>query len=316
MSRTVEVGSVWKAAAALALAGAGLASCAGATAAPATAPATPAGGSAASAAAAAAAPAPKALMATSPDGTRIAYEMSGSGPALILLSGPGQNRKSWADRGYVERLSKRFTVITPDPRGGGESDKPRVPEAYALDRVLEDILAVADAAKVERFHIWGFGHGATIGRYLAARSDRVISAVLVGAGMGPTVTGLTRDAIAGMRAKWQPLMEAERAGTLDQKGFSPGDRAAWAGGIGVSALALGALLDYPPLEPAEIKAKTLWVVGGSDDSGVENARAYEEKLAGTAVTLKLLTGVTYSDSFGKSELVLPEVEPFLAGSSS
>lgn len=62
----------------------------------------------------AAAKAPTALMATSPDGTKIAYETTGTGPALMLLHGGGQTRRSWNERGYVDRLSKRFTVITVD----------------------------------------------------------------------------------------------------------------------------------------------------------------------------------------------------------
>jgi pimeloyl-ACP methyl ester carboxylesterase len=160
-------------------------------------------------------PAPKALIATSSDGTRIAYERTGTGPALLLLHGGGQTRTTWNESGYVDRLSKRFTVIAMDQRGTGDSDKPATPEAYALDRVLADVLAVADAAGAQRFHLWGYGHGATVARYLAARSDRVISAVLVGATMGPAVTGLVKDAIVAMRSKWQPLMEARRDGTLD-----------------------------------------------------------------------------------------------------
>ncbi|MCA1585872.1 MAG: alpha/beta hydrolase [Acidobacteria bacterium] len=257
-------------------------------------------------------PAPKPLVAKSPDGTRIVYEVAGSGPALMLLHGGGQTRRSWNDRGYVDRLSKGFTVITVDLRGHGESDKPTVAEAYALDRLLADLLAVADAAKAPRFHLWGFGHGASIGRYLAARSDRVISAVLVGATMGPTLTGIVKDAIVGMRAKWQPLLDAQKGGKLDLGSLSPGDRAAWENGIAVSALALGALVDYPPLEPAEIKAPTLWVVGTGDAAAMENVKEYNGKLEGTAVTLAQVDGLSYSDSFAKIDPILAKVEPFLA----
>lgn len=257
-------------------------------------------------------PPPKPLVATSADGTRIVYEATGAGPALMLLHGGGQTRRSWNDRGYVDRLSKAFRVITVDQRGSGDSGKPATAEAYALDRLLEDLLAVADTVGAQRFHLWGFGHGASIGRYLAARSDRVISAVLVGAPMGPTVTGIVKDAIVGMRARWQPLLDAQQAGTLDLKTLSHGDRAAWEGGVATSALALGALVEYPPLEPAEIKAPTLWLVGSADKEAMENAKEYEGKLAGTNVTLKQISGATYSDSFAKAEPVLAQAEPFLA----
>jgi pimeloyl-ACP methyl ester carboxylesterase len=254
--------------------------------------------------------APKAQIATAPDGTKIAFEVTGTGPALLLVHGGGQTRRSWNQLGYVDRLSKRFTVITFDMRGIGESDKPLTPDAYALDRLLADFLAVADAAKAKRFLLYGFGQGATVGRYLAARSDRVIAAVLVGTTMGPTVTGVFKDAIVGMRAKWKPVVDAHVAGKLDLAKLPANDRAAWEGGMAVTVLSLSALLDYPALEPAEIKAPTLWAVG-ADDSAMENVKSYEGKLAGTQVTLKVLQSVNYSDSFVKMEQVVTDVEPFL-----
>jgi pimeloyl-ACP methyl ester carboxylesterase len=259
----------------------------------------------------AAEPPPKPQVATSPDGTKIVYEVTGSGPALLLVHGGGQTRRSWSERGYVDRLRKQFTVIAPDLRGSGESGKPMSADAYALDKVLADLLAVADAAGAKRFHLVGFGHGASIARYLAARSDRVISAVLVAGNMGPAVTGIVKEALTGMRAKWQPLVDAQAKGTLDVKALSPGDRAAWEGGVAIPALALGALVDYPPLEPGEIKAPTLWLVGAADTSAMENAKQYEGKLAGTRVTLKQMSGLSYSDSFSRIEPVLMEIEPFL-----
>ena len=258
----------------------------------------------------AAPPAPKALIATSPDGTKVAYEVTGSGPAILLVHGGGQTRRTWNQLGYVERLAKRFTVITMDLRGVGDSDRPTKAEAYALDAVLADFLAVADAAKATRFHVYGFGHGGTLARYLAARSDRVISAALVGMTMGPAATGVFKTAIEAMRAKWQPVLAAHAAGTLDVKTLSDSDRTAWEGGIATNVLMLGALLDYPPLEPTEIKVPTLWAVG-SDDSAVENLKEYEPKLKGTQVTAKVLSSVNYSDSFIKMEQVLGEIEPFL-----
>lgn len=263
-------------------------------------------------AAGATAAAAKPLITKSPDGIKIVSDVTGAGTAVMLLHGGGQTRKSWSERGYVERLSRRFRVIAVDLRGSGESDKPATAAAYELDRVLADLLAVADAAGVKRFHVWGFGHGATIGRYLAARSDRVMSLVLAGADMGPALSGIVKDALTGMRAKWQPLLDAQKSGTLDVKALSPGDRSAWDGGIATSSLALWALLDYPPLEPADLRVPTLWVVGAADQTAMANVKEYEGKLGGTKVTLATLSGASYSDSFAKIDVVMEKVEPFLA----
>lgn len=265
----------------------------------------------ATAAAAAAAAAPVRKSVTAKDGTKLVYDTAGTGPFLVMLHGGGQSARSWADREYVTKLKTRFTLVTPDQRGSGESGKPATLEAYALDTLLDDVLAVADAAGAQRFHLWGFGHGATIARYLAARSDRVISAVLVGSEFGPALTGTVKDAVTGMRAKWLPLVEARTAGTLKVESLSLSDRTAWDNGVAVSAMALGAMLDYPPLEPGEIKAPTLWLVGAADTSAMENAKAYEGKLAGTKVTFKSLSGASYTDSFAKSDVPLAEGLPFL-----
>ena len=256
-------------------------------------------------------PPAKPQLATAADKTPLAYEVGGSGPALILVQGAGETRRAWQERGYADRLKKQFTVITFDRRGTGDSGKPVRPDAYTLDTVLADILTVADAAGAKRFHVWGFGDGAAIVRYLAARSDRVISAVIVGTTMGPALTGIAKDAVAAMRTKWQPLIEQNAAGTLDVKKLSPGDRAAWENGIAISALSLGALLDAPPIEPGEIKAPTLWLVGIEDEAMKANLKEYEGKLQGTSVTLKTLGSLSYSDTFIKSDAVLAEAEPFL-----
>lgn len=255
--------------------------------------------------------APARKFATAKDGTKLAYDVTGSGPFLILMHGGGQAGRSWNDRGYLDKLKGAFTVVTPDARGTGDSGKPVGLEAYALDVMIDDVLAVADAAGATRFHLWGFGHGATIARYIAARSDRVLSAVLVGNEFGPALSGTVKDAVTGMRAKWLPFVQQQKAGTLKVDAMSLSDRTAWDNGIAASAMALGAMLDYPPLEPAAIKAPTLWLVGAADGSAMDNAKAYESKLAGSKVTLKTLSGASYTDSFGKSEVPLAEALPFL-----
>ena len=70
------------------------------------------------------------------------------------------------------------------------------------------------------------------------------------------------------------------------------------------------------MQPAEFKVPTLWLVGAADASGMENVKQFEGKLAGTKVTFKQLSGLSYTDSFARIDPVLAEVEPFLASTAS
>jgi len=77
----------------------------------------------------------KTNFANSPDGTRVAYDRSGTGPVIILLHGGGSTRQEWHEAGYVRRLRDKFTVITVDLRGHGETGHPTDAEYYAPDKM-------------------------------------------------------------------------------------------------------------------------------------------------------------------------------------
>lgn len=150
------------------------------------------------------------LFAISPDGTRIAYDCNGSGPAVVLLQGGGGSRQEWHNPGYVSRLRDHFTVITMDLRGHGESDLPEDPADYAIDKLCQDILAVADDCGVERFALWGMSYGGKVGRYLAIQSERVSCFILMGTLLGPGVTGLPQQDALDFCAHWSRIVQARR----------------------------------------------------------------------------------------------------------
>jgi pimeloyl-ACP methyl ester carboxylesterase len=81
--------------------------------------------------------------ATSADGTPIAYERSGSGPALIVVDGAFCSRAFGPSPKLAPLLSKHFTVYTYDRRGRGQSgDTP----PYAPAREVEDLAAIVQDA--------------------------------------------------------------------------------------------------------------------------------------------------------------------------
>ena len=95
----------------------------------------------------------------SADGTRIAYEVSGSGPALALVDGALCRRAMGPARPLAEQLATQFTVLAYDRRGRGESGAGESP--YHPDREVEDLAAVIEAAG-GRAHVFGASSGAAL----------------------------------------------------------------------------------------------------------------------------------------------------------
>ncbi|MEU7904481.1 alpha/beta fold hydrolase [Actinoplanes sp. NPDC049118] len=80
---------------------------------------------------------------TSGDGTRIAYERAGDGPALILIDGAMCHRAAGPMRPLAALLRESFTVYAYDRRGRGESSDTK---PYAVAREVEDLRALIAAA--------------------------------------------------------------------------------------------------------------------------------------------------------------------------
>ena len=111
---------------------------------------------------------------TSKDGITIGYDVTGSGPAVILVAGATQYRAvDHVTPILIELLAQHFTVINYDRRGRGEStDK----WPYAVAREVEDIAALLDVAGGEAF-VFGMSSGAVLALEAAAAMPRKIKAL-------------------------------------------------------------------------------------------------------------------------------------------
>ena len=95
---------------------------------------------------------------TSKDGTTIAYEKSGAGPAVILVDG-ALGYRSFSPLGELAKLlSPHFTVYTYDRRGRGESSNGK---PFAVEREIEDIEALIQEAGGSAF-VFGTSSGACL----------------------------------------------------------------------------------------------------------------------------------------------------------
>lgn len=92
----------------------------------------------------------------SADGTEIAFDRLGDGPPVVLVCGGSVDRSD--DAPLAEQLASRYTVFNFDRRGRGDSGDT---QPYAIEREVEDIRAVIDAAGGEA-NLWGSSSGAVL----------------------------------------------------------------------------------------------------------------------------------------------------------
>jgi pimeloyl-ACP methyl ester carboxylesterase len=95
------------------------------------------------------------------------------GPAIIALHGFPQ--RSGIYRGMIPSfVDAGFRVLAPDQRGYSPGARPQGVRNYAVDRLVADVLALADQAELTTFHVLGHDWGATLAWALAAEHpDRV-----------------------------------------------------------------------------------------------------------------------------------------------
>lgn len=249
--------------------------------------------------------------ATSPDGTKLAYDRNGSGPAIVLIHGGGGNRQIWHEIGYVNRLSKDFTVITFDLRGHGESGLPINPEDYTSRKMGQDILTVADACGFEHFIIWGMSFGGKISRYLAAQSERIEKLILMGVPMGPGVTNQMREDIRNFCNHWLPILQAQRDGSLVLDSLSENDREFLLQFNVPVMMAWGqAMLAWKPIEPNDFLCPTLWLIGSKDQPAMESFRKYKNSLKDTKVQHHIFEDLDHTQVLVEIDSVLPTMLAF------
>ncbi len=251
------------------------------------------------------------LFANSRDGTPVAYDSGGRGPAIVLLHGGGGARQDWHEVGYVERLRDRFTVIAMDLRGHGESGLPTSPAEYTMEKMVQDVLAVADACGVERFVVWGMSYGGKVGRYVAVQSERVSKLILMGTPLGPGVSGQRRQEAIDFCAHWPPIVQAQRDGTLDLDSLSWEDRDLLSRlNVRVMLGWVKAMLDWPSVEPGDLRCPTLWLIGSEDPHAMASFREYEESLKGSLVQAHIVKGMDHEQVFDEVDRVFPVMLAF------
>ncbi|RTZ39145.1 alpha/beta hydrolase [Candidimonas sp. SYP-B2681] len=117
------------------------------------------------------------------DATRLYYESTGKGEAILFIHEYAGDHRSW--EGQVRHFSRRFQCVTFNARGYPPSDVPAKVDEYSMQQAAVDAVAVLDALGVERAHIVGLSMGSFAALQLAMDfPERCLSAVVVGCGTG------------------------------------------------------------------------------------------------------------------------------------
>ena len=112
------------------------------------------------------------------NGVRIYYRIAGRGNPLLLIHGFPQTSHAWAN--IIPALAEHYTVIAPDYRGAGESDKPS--SDYDKVTVMEDLRAVVHQLGFKEIRVCGHDMGVMVAfPYAARHPDEVTHLALLDA---------------------------------------------------------------------------------------------------------------------------------------
>jgi pimeloyl-ACP methyl ester carboxylesterase len=117
------------------------------------------------------------------NGSKIHYEVHGSGPPLILTHGYSSTSAMW--QGQIEALSKRHKLILWDMRGHGQSDYPDDTAAYSEALTVGDIAALLDEVGAAKAIVGGLSLGGYMSlAFYRAHPERVSALLIIDTGPG------------------------------------------------------------------------------------------------------------------------------------
>lgn len=145
------------------------------------------------------------------DGTQIAYATIGTGPPLVRaghwLTHLEHDWHSPVWRPLLDEFARTFQISRYDQRGNGLSDW--AIRNTSLDAFVDDLEAVVDAAKLDRFALYGTSQGAPIAVSYAVRHPERVSHLILHGGY---VRGRTLRASEAEREQGEAILALIRHG--------------------------------------------------------------------------------------------------------
>jgi 3-oxoadipate enol-lactonase len=262
------------------------------------------------------------------DGVGLAVEVVGDGPGLMLVHGLGGAKEDFAD--HVATLAEEHTVVIFDHRGHGASDKPTDRGAYSFARLVEDTIAVADAAGLDHFRLLGHSMGGMVARKIALHEQSRVDALVMmdtSAGPVPGFDPALVDLAVGVALNdgKQALKELlDMASVLEspahervlakRPGYSQFEARKWAD---MSEIMWATLLhelayqaDDLPAMVASLRVPLLVLVGAQDAPFVIAAHAMADAIAGTQ--LVVIPDAGHSPQFENPDAWIAALTGFLS----
>ena len=226
---------------------------------------------------------------TSKDGTKIAYDKIGQGPAVILVGGATATRSG--AEGLVQLLASNLTVYNYDRRGRGDSTDTK---PFAVGREIEDIEVLIDEAGGSA-SLYGMSSGACLAMEAAAVLGSKVKQLAMYEAPYDEAEGAA-EAWKAYRSKLDELIAADRRGDAialfmnlvgvpDEMIAGMRNAPMWPGleavapTLAYDAAAMGDDRSVPVDRAAIVKAQTLVMDGGASLEIMPFMRASAEKLA-------------------------------------
>jgi len=238
-------------------------------------------------------------------GYAISYEDVGQGSPVVLAPGFMQSAADYREAGYVDRLAATRRVLIVDPLGHGQSEKPHDPQAYRAPGVAADVIAVLDAAGLERAALWGYSRGAWLACMAAIEFPHRLTALILGGAaltqpppteIPPWVDPLSR---ADWPAFWS-LFPIPLSAETKRHFEEVNDPKA------LAAERIGRIESAYAFDLGRASVPALVYCGGNDDANdaAPTAQALKTKL-------RVVEGRDHAEAFGAVDSVMPFAVPFL-----
>ncbi len=114
-----------------------------------------------------------------PTGVELDVQVAGHGgsPPVILLHGFPESHRTW--RHIVPDLARDHFVLAPDQRGYAKSSKPEGVDSYTPEKIVGDLLALADHFGIDRFTLVGHDWGGAVSWMAALQHPKRVAKLVI-----------------------------------------------------------------------------------------------------------------------------------------